>query len=481
MIYKYIVGLSLVASVVLHAGWQEAQTLLNPSSNNDFGYSISSSGVYALVGAPSDSGGTGEVYSFKKDENGTWQLHEVLSYPWVETDENGAHIVAGDVGESVAVINGVGGTYAVVGAPDSRKYNQVNQSETYVGAIAIYKLIDDIWVQQASFYDVGSDNGLGTSLDIGYNQTEVPHAAGGLNIYYIYPGHNVIVAGNPKDEKVHIYNEYDDDTWKEETTMTSPYKADEDETTSFGESVAISCNFWGAKQPTVNPQTEAPCDIIVGQPDSESNSYSVTNPGGVCSYIYDDTVLTDGSCYGSPTVTKGAVDVRYGTAVDVHGGRVVIGSEHTYSSTDTGSAFIYDIDSDGSFSNQKMLTGSIVDEAEDHFGHSVAIFNSRAAVGAKQLGDVTFTISGRGDIRDHTGGIFVYDRNGSDVWNEVAILKGSDNNESLEDYPLLGTSVEVVSNEVMGGSSHYDKATVYKYEEPVDVTVNPAIIMYLLN
>jgi len=75
--------------------WDNGTKIVAPQNASIFGYTVSISGDYAIVGA---AGGDGSVYIFRRTNTNTW--------------DNGTKLVASGIGYSV----GISGDYAIVGA-----------------------------------------------------------------------------------------------------------------------------------------------------------------------------------------------------------------------------------------------------------------------------------------------------------------------------------------------------------------------------
>lgn len=456
---KKITWIVLLCAVA-QADWREAQSLLSTQSTLSFGSSVAVSANFALVGAPQE-GSDGRVYIFKKDENGTWQQHQLISTMNVDDDlESGWYGVAGGVGTDVAVIERSGEAYAVISATHSRKYN--DPQDRAMSAIGMFKYDGAQFVQHASFSAEGYDS-LGVSLDIDYHHTAQPSVNGGI---FIYPGDYVVVAGSPLEERMYLFVETGINTWSLRSTILTPYSS-EVNNTAAGESVAIDCDGW-----TIIEQKEkAPCYVYVGAPDADVYEGHV-DIGSICSYMYDNDTVTDGVCIASADESASTDNQHFGCAIDADSNRVIVGAKRTSAQDASGSVFIYNVTSTGSYYNQKHLFGSVVDENEDRFGHAVAIKGDRAAVGACGLG----APSGGG--RAQYGGVFIYERNASDVWNETVSVRGKAATQSVDALSLIGSDLALDIDLLLSGAPSQDKAIFLKDLPPL---THPALLMYLLN
>ena len=115
-----------------------------------FGWSVSIDGDYAIIGAPGipDSGSTGSVYIFKRDEK-RWYEHMY----W-----NGTNY-----GEYLGVSVSIDGGYAIAGA-----YGD----ESYTGSAYIFNRIGTTWIEEqkltASDGEASDRFGSSVSIDAGY-------------------------------------------------------------------------------------------------------------------------------------------------------------------------------------------------------------------------------------------------------------------------------------------------------------------------
>ena len=119
------------------------------------------------------------------------------------------------------------------------------------------------------------------------------------------------------------------------------------------------------------------------------------NSGSV--YIYD----LDGSNQVKITASDGAFNDHFGYSVAVGDSKIAVGAYRD--GNDSGSVYVYDLDG----SNEVKITASD-GAANERFGHSVAIAGSKIIVGA--IYD--------GDNGQQSGSVYVYDLDGS---NEVKI------------------------------------------------------------
>lgn len=154
---------------------------------------------------------------------------------------------------------------------------------------------------------------------------------------------------------------------------------------------------------------------------------------------------------------------RFGGSTDVSGDTAIVGAN--YDGSQSGSAFIYQRQSDGTWIETAKLTAS--DAADyDQFGHSVAIDGGYAIVGAPYHG-----------LYDH-GAAYVFERQAGGEWLEVALLQDAD----AANYDNFGRSVAISGDEVVVAAPYDDdlgqdagKANVFK-RSPEGVWAESAVL-----
>ena len=125
--------------------------------------------------------------------------------------------------------------------------------------------------------------------------------------------------------------------------------------------------------------------IVVGAYRDDDNG---SNSGSA--YIFD----LDGTQLAKIKASDGAADDEFGRSVAVGSGRIVVGGHPPYGATGSGSAYIFDLDG----TQLAKIVSSDAANA-DHFGVSLAIGSGRIVVGA-DFDDDTATDSGSAYIYD---------------------------------------------------------------------------------
>jgi hypothetical protein len=141
----------------------------------------------------------------------------------------------------------------------------------------------------------------------------------------------------------------------------------------------------------------------------------------------------------------------FGISVAISGNYAIVGAQYedgaANGTNDCGAAYIFERNtSTGVWSQTQILRASNLG-ASDEFGNSVAIDGNYAIVGAH-------TEDGAANGTAQSGAAYIFERNGSGVWNETQILRadnlGADDN--------FGKSVAISGNYVIVGAHNEDGA-----------------------
>jgi hypothetical protein len=353
------------------ANWLERQKLLASDGNatDVFGYSVSISGDYAIVGAYGDDGYKGSAYIFRWDGT-NWSQQAKL------TASDGA---AWDLfGCSVSI----SGDYAIVGAYGDNGYK---------GSAYIFKRDGTSWSQQAKLLasDGAANDYFGVSVSIS--------------------GDYAIVGAYYDDGKGSAYIfKRDGASWSQQAKKTASDGVASD---YFGYSVSISGDYAivGAYGDEDNGNLSGSAYIFKRDGTSWSQQakmtasdgaagdnfgYSVSISGDyaiVGAYLDDDKGADSGSAYifkrdgtswsqqAKLLAADGNASDNFGWSVSISGDLAIVGA-HQYYSGGTGKAYIFRRDGTN-WSEQQKLTASD-GAAEDDFGFSVSISSDYAIVGA---------------------------------------------------------------------------------------------------
>ena len=185
---------------------------------------------------------------------------------------------------------------------------------------------------------------------------------------------------------------------------------------------------------------------IVGSPNEDGSSIDqYTNSGAA--YIFE----RDGS--GNWTEKKllrasnfGGSD-QFGISVAISGNYAIVGAylEDNISvdpNFDSGAAYIYERDGSGNWIEKPILRASNLGTG-DQFGTSVAISGNYAIVGVYREDGTSIS-----NTTNDCGAAYIFERNGSGVWNQMQILRAS--NLGATDY--FGISVAISGNYAIIGA-----------------------------
>ncbi|MGH8160896.1 MAG: FG-GAP repeat protein [Gammaproteobacteria bacterium] len=158
--------------------WSQAGKLTasDGAANDLFGSAVAFEGAEALVGAPAASVGgntlAGAVYAFA-ETTGTWSQIQKL----VASD--------GAVGDSFGSALAIGGTTALVGAPEATVSGQVNEGKAYVFVNSA-----GAWTQTAELIagDGSQGDQIGAALALDAGRAFVGNGSGGGNAYIFEGG-----------------------------------------------------------------------------------------------------------------------------------------------------------------------------------------------------------------------------------------------------------------------------------------------------
>ena len=331
--------------------WNEVDPRLVPSkitSNEVFGSSVSIAGDSAIVGKPFG----GAAYVFRRTE-GTWDEEQEL----MASD----HVVSDYFGTSVSIA----ADYAIVGAPN----NDDNGSNS--GSAYIFERSGSTWTQVAKLTasDGEAGDGFGTSVSISGNYAIVgapfDDNLAGTNAGSVYFYRRV--AGTWEDEQK-LFDPSGDDGdaygWAVDiygkTAIIGAYGHDSDSGDDVGS--AVIAKYWN--------DTWLPSDYLMASDRAASDSfgYSVSisaiyvivgafNGDGVvddsgAAYVFvqtsgdDTTYLSEWEQMAKLIASDGAGYDRFGVSVSISGPDAMVGAK--WDNNSAGSAYIFDIFADSS-------------------------------------------------------------------------------------------------------------------------------------
>lgn len=179
-------GLHLGSAYVFHRNdteWKEEAALFAPDgdSSREFGYSVSLSGNYALIGSRSSRG---SAFIFTRNSS-SWVMHDEL----IASD--------GQSGDGFGWSVSLDGNYALIGAH--------NHGDQHHGSAYVFRRMGHIWVQQAKLValdSVGNDYfGSSVSLDGSYALVGAPNDQIGYAVMFVRQGNDWIYAQEEEEEE----------------------------------------------------------------------------------------------------------------------------------------------------------------------------------------------------------------------------------------------------------------------------------------
>ncbi len=336
---------------------QDQQDKLLPAdgaASDRFGWSVSVSGDYAIVGAYGDDSYTGSAYIFAANDVNCSDRDQVakLTADDPAADDRFGHSVS------------VSGDYAIVGAPYDDDYG------TSSGSAYIFYYDGLSWSQQAKLTasDAAADDWFGYSVSISGDYAVV---GAGLD------DDNGSASGS-----AYIFKR-DGANWSQQAKLTASDGAANDR---FGYSVSVSGDY-----------------AIVGAfGDDDNGSMSGS------AYIFKRSG-TSWIQQAKLTAADGADIDSFGWSVSISGTCAIVGAYYDDDNgTDSGSAYIFKRNQGGvdNWGQQAKLTAS--DGADDnYFGYSVSISGDYAVVGAY----------GDDDNGSDSGSVYLFQRSGTN-WSE---------------------------------------------------------------
>jgi hypothetical protein len=290
-----------------------------------FGYYISISGDYAIIGAPHDDDmgpNSGSAYIFKNNGTNWIEEQKLTASDGAESDLFGFVFISGD--------------YAIIGAP----YD--DDMGTNSGSAYIFKNNGINWIEEKKLHTSHTTNFIGFGVTLSINR-------------------DYAIIGAPYDDdmgsnsgSVYIFKN-NGTSWTEEQKLTASDGAADD---WFGRCISMDANY-----------------AIIGTPhDDEMGS----NSGSAYIFKNNGTSWTEEQ---KLTASDGAADDEFGRRVSIDSNYVIVGAENDdVNGEDSGSAYLFKCNGINWVEEAMLLASDGADE--DYFGTSVSIDGNYAIVGA---------------------------------------------------------------------------------------------------
>ena len=389
------------------------------ASQDQFGYSVATSGGIAVIGSHRDDDNgdySGSAYVYELQGDGTWQQTAKLTADDGASDDH--------FGISVATSDGI----AVIGA----YADDDNGSDS--GSVYVYELQGDgTWQQTAKL--TADDGGSGDYFGISVA------TSGGI----------AVIGANGDDDNgdysgsAYVYEQQVDGTWQQTAKLTADDGAYAD---FFGCSVAIADGI-----------------AVIGANGDDDNG---SDSGSV--YVYEKQGNGTWQQIAKLTANDGAESDQFGRSVATSGGVAVIGANgDDDNGSDSGSAYVYELQGDGTWQQTAKLTAD--DGASgDNFGYSVAASNGVAVIGAFLYYDDNGTYTG--------GSAYVYEQQGDGTWQQTAKLTADDGGSGDYFGISVATSGGIAVIGAYGDDDNGDySGSAYVFEQQVDGGWNPNALM----
>lgn len=404
---------------------------------NSFGYSVSISGDFAIVGSSrnnTDANGNdtlddaGAAYIFKKDVNGSWTQRQKI----VAEDR--------DDGDAFGFSVSIDGNYATVGAQKEWHLPNGGGGMYAAGSVYIFKKDEsDVWYQEqkivASDRWSGDEFGFSVSLDSNYLVVGARQDNEDTN--------GVITMQNAG--AAYIFRKNNDNVWVEIQKLVA---TDREEYDYFGWTVDIDNGI-----------------VIIGSFQEDEDEYgenSLEDAGSAYIFEKDESNVW----YQKQKIVasdRGAGDF-FGYDVAINDNCVIIGSRFEDQDSlgndyieNTGSAYIFEKNEFDDWVQKQKIVASDRNKY-DEFGSSVSIVGNTVLVGA--IGDDW-----------NAGSAYFFSKNVNGNWIEVQKIMASDNSFSDDfavgldldtEYCIVGAHQE--DHDEDGGNYLYNAGSAYIFK-----------------
>ena len=381
--------------------WSEEDKLTGQTSQDQFGYAVALDQDVLAVGAPFADGGvagSGAGYAYRRDVNGVWQSEGVLSA--------GAATGGNQQGLSIAVADGT----IFVGAP----YD--DSIDSGAGAVHVFEEGVGSWTESTTLTVATSQSNdhMGIALAAadgklvaGADGNDAVASNGGVAYVFSRPmggswtledtltpaglasqdsagsavalGSGVVLVGLPNADDfgsntgaVAVFHN-DAGSWLQQTRLDAGRGSVFD---AFGTSVAIDGNF-----------------AVIGAPGDDTAA-----DGAGAAYVFEDVAGT-WQLVTSLLASDGAIGHAFGSVVDIHAGRAVVGAPGAV----PGNVYVFEAASGWSETQRVGSPGDLFD-----FGYALALDGDRLVVSG---------------ISGGFGSVTVYDHDSANGWQESTRLE----------------------------------------------------------
>lgn len=348
-IYRAILLIIIGWGAVVQAQWNEVEKLLSGDieTGDGFGYSVSISGDYTIIGAPFE-GTTGAAYIFVRDGSGNWSEVTKLIPSDGESEDRFGYSVS------------IRGNHAIVGAD-----LEYTGNEAYGAAYIFERDGNGNWneVVKIQASDKEDEDQFGWSVSIDGDQAIVGAPSESTGAFW---------AG-----AAYIFERDGNGNWNEITKIQSSDKEFNDR---FGSSVSISGDR-----------------VIIGAWLEGTGGFAAGS-----AYLYE----RDGSGIWNEVAKIQGSDTEaadgFGYSVSINSDRAIAGAfNEDTGGNDAGAAYIFELDGIGNWNEVAKIQSNDVG-AGDNFGVSVSLSGDNAIVGAYRE-DTGGTVAGAAYVFERDG------------------------------------------------------------------------------
>jgi outer membrane protein assembly factor BamB len=427
-------------------------TLNNPnaystSASDFFGYSVSISGNYAIVGAYSedDSGGTvsGKAYIFNVT---TGALVHTLNNP------NAYSTSAGDnFGYSVSI----SGNYAIVGAYFEDDSGGTGSGKAYIFNVTTGALVHTL--NNPNAYSTSVNDYFGISVSISGN-------------YAIVGAYAEADSGGDDSGKAYIFNI--------ETTRNSNYVEEIQFTNGttlnlLADKAFQSAHPGGALIHTLNNPNAYSTSLndYFGYSVSISGNYAIVGArledesggdGSGKAYIFNVTTGALVHTLNNPNAYSASLGDEFGVSVSISGNYAIVGAYYEDDSPsvgfESGKAYIFNVTT-GQLVHILNNPNAYSTSAEDFFGHQVSISGNYAIVGAYREDDSGGIRSGKAYIFNVTTGALVHTLNNPNAYSTSDFDQFAWSLSISGNYAIVGAVFEDDSGGTVSGKAYIFNVT----------------------
>ncbi len=437
----------------------------NTDAGDRFGASVAISGDTIVIGAWEESGGAagvngdqsdnstfgaGAAYVFVREGDGGWQQQAYLkaSNPDLSDGFGWSVAISGDTIVVGAYLEGSGASGV----------NGDQSDNSAIGAGAAYVFVrgsQGIWSQQAYLKASNTDaqDWFGYSVAIS--------------------GDMILVGAPYEDSPMTSANENEHDTASSNCGTAYVFVRDDQ-------------GNW-SQQALLKASSTEPV-FMFGRSLAISGDMLVIGEAGAA-YVFEPDGQGGWQLQAKLKASETDADDRFGWSVAISDDTVVIGASYENSSATgvngdqrdksasrAGAAYVFVRDGQGIWSQQAYLKASNTD-ADDLFGHSVAISGDKIVIGA--IHEASRAVGVNGDQQDNSasraGAAYIFVRDAQGYWIQQAYLKASNTAARF----FFGSSLAVFGNTVVIGASSENSNVTGVNGNQQDTSANDSGAVYV--